>query len=121
MTFDDGPTMSVGTTTSAAVSPEVIAAIIVVVLALSAFIGWVAWRVFKSAERAERDPRYLRRRLLGMGILYIGCAIYAIANVATGREPIKSLIGLPIGVLFIWMYLRAAIRVKVPPTDAGQR
>jgi hypothetical protein len=90
-------------------------------LALSGFIGWMAWRVFKSAERAERDPRYLRRRLLEMGMLYIGCAIFAIANVATGREPIKSLIGLPIGVLFIWMYLRAAIRVKVPPADAGHR
>ncbi len=113
--------MSLLTTTSAAPSPGMIATIIVVVLASSAFLGWMAWRVFKSAERAERDPRYLHRRLLAMGMLYIGCALFAIAQVATGREPIKSLIGLPIGVMFIWMYLRAAIRVKVPPKEAGER
>jgi hypothetical protein len=50
-----------------------------------------------------------------MGVLYTGCAVFAIARVATGREPIKSLIGLPIGALFIWFYLRPAFRVKVPP------
>jgi phosphatidylglycerophosphate synthase len=113
--------MSLVTIAPSVPNPGMIATVIVVVLALSAFLGLVAWRVYKSAERAERDPRYLRRRLLGMGMLYIGCALFAIANVATGREPIKSLIGLPIGVLFIWMYLRAAIRVKVPPKEADHR
>jgi threonine/homoserine/homoserine lactone efflux protein len=102
---------------SAVARPGMIATIIVAVLASSAFLGWMAWQVFKSAERAERDPRYLRRRLLSMAMLYIGCAVFAIAQVATGKEPIKSLIGLPIGVMFIWMYLRAAIRVKAPPRE----
>jgi DNA-binding transcriptional regulator of glucitol operon len=107
--------MSPVTTTPAAVSPMMIAAVIVGVLALSAFLGWSAWRVFKSAERAEQDPRYLRRRLVVLGLLYVGFAVYGIEEVVTGREPLQSLIGLPIGALFAWFYLRAAFRVKIPP------
>jgi hypothetical protein len=107
--------MSLVTATSAAASPGMIATIIVGVLAFSAFLAWMAWRLCKSAERAERDPQYLRRSLLRLGLLYVGCAVFGIAEVATGRQPIESLIGLPIGAALAWLYLRAAIRVKVPP------
>jgi CDP-diglyceride synthetase len=107
--------MSVATTAYAVPGPGTIATMIVIVLASSAFLGWMAWRVHKSAERAEREPLYLRRFLLGMSLLYGGGAALAVAKVATGREPMKTLIGLPIGVLFIWVYLSAALRVKVPP------
>jgi uncharacterized membrane protein len=107
--------MSPVTTPPAAVSPVMIAAVILGVLAFSAFLGWGAWRVFKSAERAERDPRYLRRRLVLLGLLYVGSAVYGIEQVVTGREPLQSLIGLPIGALLAWFYLRAAFRVKIPP------
>lgn len=92
-----------------------IATIIVVVLGTSALLGWGAWRVCKSAERAERDPRYLRRKLLWFGLIYVVGATFGIAEVVTGREPIQSLIGLPIGAFFAWFYLKAAFQVKVPP------
>jgi glucose uptake protein GlcU len=107
--------MNLFTIASASFSPGTIATIILGVLALSAFIGWMGYRVYKSAERAERDPRYLRRQLLALGVLYIGSAVYGIAEVVTGREPIESLMGLPIGALLAWFYLRLAFRVKVPP------
>jgi len=93
-----------------------IATIIASVLAATAFLAWMMWRVCKSAERAERDPRYLRRRLFGLGMLYVGCAVYGIAEVVAGREPKEILVGLPIGAALAWLYLRAAIRVKVPPS-----
>src|ERR1700687_1713572 len=107
--------MSLVTTASAVLNPGMMATIITGVLALSAFLGWGAWRGCKSAERAERDPRYLRRNLLWLGLIYVGGAVYGIVEVVTGREPIKSLIGLPVGALLAWFCLRTAIRVKVPP------
>jgi hypothetical protein len=62
---------------------RMIATIIAGVLAFSAFLGWGAWRFCKSAERAERDPRYLRRNLLRLGLIYLGCGIYGIVEVVT--------------------------------------
>ena len=107
--------MSLGLTTSAAAGPGTIATIIVSVLAASAFLAWMMWRACKSAERAERDARYLRRRLFQLGILYVGCAVYGIEEVATGKEHKEILLGLPIGLTLAWLYLRAASRVKIPP------
>jgi len=107
--------MNLVTPSSVAPSPGMIVIIIAGVLAFSAFIGWGAWQVFKSAERAERDPRYLRRSFLRLGLIYVGCGVYAIAEVVTGREPIQILVGLPIGGLLAWFYLRTAFRVKIPP------
>ena len=87
---------------------------ILAVFALSALLGWGAWRMYKSAERAERDPKYLRRRLIRLGVLYLGCSIWAVLEVANGARPLKSLVGLPIGLLLGWFYLRAATRVDTP-------
>ena len=52
--------------------------------------------------------------MLGMGILYSVNATYLIIRVATGAEPIQTLIGLPIGLLFIWAFFRAARNIRVP-------
>ena len=75
---------------------------------------WRGERAYRSAVRAERDPRYLRRRLLRRGMIYVACAVLAIVLVATGKEAKELLFGLPIGVAFAWYYLRSALRVKVP-------
>ena len=94
---------------------RLIAIIIVGVLALSAFIGWMAWRFLKSAEKTLADPRRLRRGLILAGAFYACAAINGIVQVARGRMPLLSLLGLPIGLAFIWLYLRAASRIQVPP------
>ena len=78
---------------------------------------WFFWRSWKSVERAERDPRYLRRRLLLMGMIYVAGAVFGIEQVATRKQPVQSLIGLPIAVCFAWFWLRSASRVKVPPRE----
>jgi hypothetical protein len=48
-------------------------------------------------------------------MIYVGAAVFGIVEVASGQEPIQTLFGLPIGLLFAWWFLRAAVRVKVPP------
>ncbi len=85
------------------------------VLVISALLAWGMLRVAKSSERAERDPRYLRRLLFRGGALYIVTTVFGIVGVATGREPVQTLFGLPIVLLIIWLLLRAASRVKIPP------
>jgi len=107
--------MSLVTTFAEASPGMMIATTIVGVSASCAFLAWMMWRAWQSAERAARDPKYLRRRLFWFGVFYVGVAVFGIAEVATGREPIQALVGLPIGLLFAWVFLRAAVRVKVPP------
>jgi len=111
--------MSLVTSTSAAPSPGMIATIMVGVLAFSAFLAWMAgWegsRAYRFGGRMEQEPRYARRHLLRRGMMYVGCMVLFIVLVATGREPKKALIVLPIGVALAWTSFRAAFRVKVPP------
>ena len=92
-----------------------IAAVIIGVLGFSAVLAWGMWRTFRRVERAERDPRYLRRLLMRGGLLYACAAVIGTVLVVTGSEPKESLIGLPIAALLMWMFFRAAIRVKAPP------
>jgi hypothetical protein len=48
-------------------------------------------------------------------MMYVGAAVFGIEEVARGKEPIQTLIGLPIGLAFAWFWLRMASRIKVPP------
>jgi len=107
--------MSLVTSPSAAASSGMIATMIVGVLAFSTFLGWGVWRVFQRANRAENDPRYLRRLLMRAGLLYVCGVVLTVEQVATGKEPKTALLGLPIAALLVWTYFRAAIKVKVPP------
>jgi threonine/homoserine/homoserine lactone efflux protein len=92
-----------------------IVTIIVVVLGSCAFFGWMAWRVCQSADRAERDPRYRRCLLLGGALLYGLSVVFGVAEVISGNAPIQSLFGLITPAALIWLFIKAASRVKVPP------
>jgi hypothetical protein len=92
-----------------------IALVIVAVTVSSALLAAGMWAAWRETERAERDPRYKRKILLRLSLLYIGCAAFGIAEVVSGREPKQSLLGLPIAAVLAWAYLRAATRMKVPP------
>jgi heme A synthase len=92
-----------------------VATIILGVSVATVFLGWVMWRAARSVERAESDPKYQRRWLIVFGMVYVLGAIVGISNVASGHAPPLSLLGLPIPVLIAWYFVRAAIRVKVPP------
>jgi hypothetical protein len=51
------------------------------------------------------------------GMLYFATVVIIIVEVATGDKPKAMLLGLPITALIAWWFLRAAVRVKVPPTS----
>jgi len=107
--------MNFAASNSSSASPVFIATIIVCVLAGSALFGWLAWRLCKSADRAERDPRYLRRILLSAAMFYAIGAAYGIKGVIAGNTLLPSLVGLIVAAALIWFYIKAASRVKVPP------
>jgi hypothetical protein len=98
------------------IGPGTVAWIIAGVSAFTALMVWVFWRLWKSLERAERDPRYLRRLLLVLPVLYACSTVFGVFEVATGREPIQALAGLPVVVVLSWAYIRMVLKVKVPPS-----
>jgi uncharacterized membrane protein len=89
----------------------VILTAIFTVFACSALIGWMAWWFLKSSE----NPRIVRRRLLRVAVIYGFGALFGIEQVVAGEAPLWSLAFLPISLGFIWMYVRAATRVEIPP------
>jgi hypothetical protein len=103
--------MSIVAAPSRMAVPQMIAIIIVGILAFSAIIGWMAWRFIKLRE----NPKSVRRNLILLGILYVLCDVIAIVDVARGKEPLQMLIGVPISLAIAWWYLRTAGRIQLPP------
>lgn len=97
-------------------TPATIATVIIGVLVATAVMGWLMWRLFRSAERMERNPKYLRRRLIRGAMIYLFGALFGMIEIARGELPIQALIGLPISLFMIWVILRTASKVKIPPT-----
>ncbi|MGB0104239.1 MAG: hypothetical protein WBC30_17915 [Candidatus Sulfotelmatobacter sp.] len=97
-------------------TPATIATVIVGVLVATAVMGWLMWQLFRSTERMERDPKYLRRRLIRGAMIYVFGALFGMIEIARGELPIQALIGLPISLFMIWVILRTASKVKIPPT-----
>jgi hypothetical protein len=81
----------------------------------SAFLVLFLWWGFRSFEKGEKSPKRRRRNIIAVGILYSAIAAYNILRIIVGAEPVKTLIGLPIGLLLIWAYFRGASEVKIPP------
>jgi len=96
-------------------SPANIALIVVGVLVATGVLVVAMWGAFRDNERAERDSRFQRRLLRRGGLVYIFAAVFVTYEVATGQEPIYSLIGIPIPLLIGWLWFRAASKVKVRP------
>ncbi|MGA8202416.1 MAG: hypothetical protein WB814_20275 [Candidatus Sulfotelmatobacter sp.] len=92
-----------------------IATVIIGVLVATAVMGWLMWRLFRSAERMERDPKHLRRRLIRGAMIYVAGALAGMIEIARRELPIQALIGLPISLFMIWVLLRTASKVKIPP------
>jgi len=89
--------------------------ILVGVSAASALLGWMAFRLARHMDRVEREPRYRRRWLLYGAAIYGFGIVAGISQVLSGNAPPATLLVVPIPLLFVWLYLRAAKRVKIPP------
>jgi hypothetical protein len=90
------------------------ATVITGVLVATAVLGWMMWRLARTAERMARDPKYLRRRLIWGAMIYVFGALFGIIEVARGEQPVQTLIGLPIALFLIWVILRSASKVRIP-------
>jgi hypothetical protein len=76
---------------------------------------WGLWRMSKSMERAEQDPKYLRRIFWAFGMVCLGASALQVINVVSGRDPMITLVGTPVGLEFAWFGFRMASRVKISP------
>jgi hypothetical protein len=90
---------------------------VVVVFGITAAIMLVAWLFLSDGFKLLEDPVRRRRCLMVAGGLYCFCSIFAIAEVLKRDQPPQALLGLPIGLFFIWLSFRAARKIKIPPKE----
>ena len=95
--------------------------IVVGVSAASALLGWMAFRLARHMDRIEGEPRYRRRWLLYGAAIYAVGIVAGVSQVFSGAAPPIALLGVPIPILLVWLYLRAAKQVKIPPGPRGKR
>jgi hypothetical protein len=89
--------------------------ILVGVSAASAPFGWMAFRLARHMDRAEREPRYRRRWLFYVAAVYAFGIVAGVSQVLSGDAPPATLLAALIPLFFVWFFLRAAKRVKIPP------
>lgn len=89
--------------------------VVIGVSVVSALFGWMMFRLAKSMDRAERDPKYKRRIFLCCAAIYGLGIVSGVSQVLSGEAPPVALLGLPIPILFVWWFLRLARQVKPPP------
>ncbi len=87
---------------------------ILVVFGIMAVLIFSVMRWIKTAERLQSDSSYRKRHWILMAVLYLFGAFNVIGGVAKGSLPPLTLLGLPVSVLLVWVYLRAATREKAP-------
>jgi|ERR1700674_828447 len=88
---------------------------IVGVAVVTAALVWGSLHVIREAERMQRDPRLLRRRLLTLGLVYVCSSGWGIIQVARGDYPPEGLIGIVVAATFAWLLIKQASKVNPDP------
>jgi hypothetical protein len=94
---------------------RVLALAIIGVGVATAVLIWLSLHLVHEAEKMERNPRLLRRRLLIWGSLYVVSSGWGIIQVVRGNEPPAALVGIVVAASLAWILIRGASRV-----DQGQ-
>ena len=89
-------------------------AIVAVAVATAALV-WGSLHVVREAERMQRDPRLLRRRLLMLGLVYVCSSGWGIVQVARGDYPPEALIGIAVAATVAWLLIKQASKVNPDP------
>jgi|SRR5215471_14638170 len=89
--------------------------LVVGVGAASVLLGWMMSRLAKSMDRVQRDPKYKRRMLVYGAAPYAFGIVAGVWQVLSGAASPVALLALPIPLIFLWIFLRAAKRLKIPP------
>jgi hypothetical protein len=98
----------------AATNKEAILALLAV-FAICTWMIFVCWRIYKQLERDEKDPLGRRKRILRLCWFLAALDLFACIEVLLGKEPLVSLIGLPISIGLIWLLLSAAKKMERSP------
>ena len=94
--------------------------IVIGVTAASAILGWMAFRLARHMNRIEQEPTYRRRWLLYGAAIYGVGIVAGVSQVFSGDAPPIALLGVPIPILIVWLCLRSAKQVKIPPDPRGK-
>jgi hypothetical protein len=78
----------------------------------TAVLIWGSLHLVHDAEKMERNPRLLRRRLLLWGTVYVLSSGWGIIQVVRGNEPPAALVGIVVAASFAWLLIRGASRVN---------
>jgi dipeptide/tripeptide permease len=78
----------------------------------TAVLIWLSLHLVHDAEKMERNPRLLRRRLLIWGTLYVVSSVWGIIQVVRGNEPPAAFVGIVVAAGFAWLLIRGASRVN---------
>jgi hypothetical protein len=78
----------------------------------TAVLVWLSLNLVHDAEKMERNPRLLRRRLLIGGTLYVVSSGWGIIQVARGDQPPAALVGIVVAASVAWLLIRAANSVN---------
>jgi hypothetical protein len=97
------------------IEPGSLGRVIIAVLLVSALVGLGLFRGIKTANRATREPAYLRRKFLWLIALYCVVIIFGLSQVAKDNRQATLLIVLPLLILLVWWLWRAVRRIKNPP------
>ena len=89
--------------------------IVVGVSAVSVLLGWMSFRLMRHMDRVEREPKYKRHWLYYGAALYGFGLVTGVTRVLSGDLPPVALLGVLIPLLIVWVLLREAKRVKIPP------
>jgi Ca2+/Na+ antiporter len=95
--------------------PGALGRVIIAVLLVSALVGFGLFRGIKTANRAIREPAFLRRKLFWLIAVYCIVIIFGISQVVEGNRRASLLIILPLLILLVWWIWRAVRRIKNPP------
>ena len=99
---------------TAAADWKVMLAVIFGVFVALASLLLIAWTFNKGAESTEHSPRLRQAAFAGVAVLYAFWMVFSIIKVILGKESTEVLLGLPGGVLLLWLFWKAASNVRTP-------
>jgi membrane associated rhomboid family serine protease len=68
----------------------------------------------KGAEKTQQSPRIRRGFFAAAAALYAIWMVISFVKVILGKGSIETLLGLPGGILLLWLFSRAANKVRTP-------
>ena len=92
-----------------------VAKIILGVLALCVVLVIFLFRLAKKSDRLEHDLRYRRRCWGVIAGVWLAYTLLEIAMIVLRKEPIESLVGLPVVGAILWVSWRSTRVDKTPP------